>query len=297
MKTRQKKNTCSLYSQDGMLRIRFTYKGKLIRKALGLPDQTAHRIKAEQIKSTIELAILTDAFELDKLDDYVFNKPKPVEKVTAPKKKYSPDSPKRRPFDSEDIERILEAIKSDQFVSKYSAYKHSHYYPYFLTLALTGMRPAEVIGLRWGKVNLEKRLIEVSEVLARKRQGSTASKSRIRKGTKTGNTRFIPISDRLYNTLVSIKKLSDDPDELVFKSPKGLAIDDTNLNDRVWKPILDGLGLDRRVMYSLRHGVACRAIEQGYPVTEVSALMGHSSVQTTVTHYLHKKAPKTLPDL
>ena len=143
-----RKNTVSLYSQDGMLRICFRYQGTQIRKALGLPDQSIHRVKAEQIGSTIELAILSDSFDLNSLDGYVFNKPKETLPAKKIYKKYGKDSPKRQPFSKAEIDLILNAVYSDQFTNRKSAFRDSHYATYFHALFLFGCRISELIGLR-----------------------------------------------------------------------------------------------------------------------------------------------------
>lgn len=182
--------------------------------------------------------------------------------------------PTRKPLTTKEIEAILEAIKTDRFVKKSSRYKHSHYYGYIAFQIYTGCRPSEVIGLQWKHVNFEKREIEISTVLARGENGLTSSKHRIRKETKTGMIRYLPMNGELFELLSSLYK-QQGKEELVFPSPTGLCLDDKNVSRRVWKPVLEALEIEYRVPYACRHGFISRGIEQGIPLTGIAYLAGH----------------------
>lgn len=58
------------------------------------------------------------------------------------------------------------------------------------------MRNAEAVGLKVRKIDLALEHIEISETLARTTKG-TYNAARISKGTKTDNTRYIPLNDEL----------------------------------------------------------------------------------------------------
>ncbi|MFM7426158.1 MAG: Arm DNA-binding domain-containing protein [Elainella sp.] len=114
--TRAKKNTCTVYDRDGMLCIRFNYRGKLYRKSPGMPDLPEFRIKSQELAAKIQLSILSDTFEPEKLDQYLFNKPDPGigEKLKVKKKQYPKNSPKRRAFSKDEVCRIIAAFENDE---------------------------------------------------------------------------------------------------------------------------------------------------------------------------------------
>lgn len=204
--------------------------------------------------------------------------------------------PERKPFTSKEVRAIIEALKTDQFKSEHTPWKHSHYYPYFAFQLYTGCRPAEVIGLQWKHVDFERKEVEISTVLARGDKGQTSSKHRVRKETKNGMVRLLPMDDELFELLSSLYQ-KQGKEELVFPSPTGKAIDDKNIRDRVWKKVLEGLKIPYRVPYAGRHSMISRAIEQGVPLTGIAYLAGHVDTKMIHEHYGHMINRPSLPSL
>jgi len=202
---------------------------------------------------------------------------------------------KREPLTTEEIALILHTVKNDLASPKASRYKHSHYYPFLYFILSTGVRNAEAIGLRAGKVNLLENLITIDEVLARPLSGCS-SKKRIRKQTKNGKVRQLPLSEELREVLIHIMKGKKD-DDLVFLSPKGKAIDDKNFKDRIFKPVLKFLGIRERVLYACRHTFGSRCIDAGITPVMVAFLMGNNP-ETALRNYTHQLSiPKNLPKI
>ncbi len=169
----------------------------------------------------------------------------------SPKRYRKPNQPKRKPFTEAEISSILKAFQKDTYTPKCSAFTHSHYYPFIYFIFKTGVRNAEAIGLRVSSVDMKNKQIEIKEVLARSLKGSSAA-LRIRKETKNGKERVLPLTPDLLNILKPIIT-GKQPDDLVFESPKGLAIDDNNFQKRIFKPILKELKIEERVLYACRH--------------------------------------------
>lgn len=302
----------SIYTQENILRLNFSHCGKRYRISLGYPDEPHFRIKAEQIAKSIELDLLADNFT--GIDKYLPNKvstnvptPSPTQQQVTPEsitaKKHNkpgylyPHNPKRDPFTKEEIERILDALYSDTYCSKYSPVKHSFYAPFYHFMLLTAVRSAEAIGLQWKHIDFARGHIEISSVLARV-DGKTSSKNRVRKLPKTGTKgiRYIPMNQQIRSLLLKIKPNNCDPDSLVFVSPRGLAIDDKNLLNRLWKPLLDKLAIPYRVPYALRHTRGTNLVESGLPINQVSYVLGHSKIKTTLDCYVAKRKPDQLPE-
>ena len=221
-------------------------------------------------------------------------KSNPLEDIN-PKKVKKAKLPKRAPFNVEEIHLILEAIKNDIYTPKCSSYKHSHYYPFIYFLFKTGVRNAEAIGLRVGSVDLVKKQILIKEVLARTlKSGST--ENRVRKETKNGKERILPLTQDLLEVLekVIVGKKQDD---LVFHSPTGKSIDDHNFQNRVFKKVLNELGIKERVLYACRHTFGSRCIDQGITPVMTAFLMGNNP-ETALRNYTHQlNIPKELPKI
>ena len=218
----------------------------------------------------------------------------PLEDVN-PKKVKKVKLPKRAPFTLEEIHLILEAIKNDTYSSKSSFFKHSYYYPFIYFLFKTGVRNAEAIGLRVGSVDVLKKQIHIKEVLARTLK-SASSDNRIRKETKNGKERILPLTKDLHAVILPLIK-GKTKDELVFLSPKGKSIDDHNIQNRIFKKVLHNLGIEERVIYACRHTFGSRCIDQGITPVMTAFLMGNNP-ETVLRRYTHQlKIPNNLPSI
>lgn len=218
----------------------------------------------------------------------------PLEDV-SPRKKKKVERQDRKPFTLEEIQDILNAVKENKFCKKSSRYPHSHYYPFLYFIFKTGCRPAEAVGLRVSSVDFKSKVIHIREVLARTVNGSHAA-ARVRKETKTGVVRKIPLSEDL---LVLLKPLVENKasDVLVFPSFTGLPIDDRMFQKRVFKPVLKNLGIEQRVLYATRHTFGSRCLDQGMVPTTVAFLMGNSP-ETLLRNYTHQvSTPSELPEV
>jgi integrase len=201
----------------------------------------------------------------------------------------------RKPFTYEEIRKILEAVKTDAFCPKCSRFKHSHYYPFLYFIFKTGVRNAEAIGLRVNHILIKKGIIKISEVLARTLKGTNAS-ARIRKETKNGKQRDLPLTEDLKEILLPLVE-NKMPDDLVFVSPYGKCIDDKMFQRRVFRVILSKLGIKHRVLYACRHTFNSRCIEEGINPITTAFLMGNNP-ETALKSYTHLLSlPETLPEL
>ncbi|RYY46916.1 MAG: site-specific integrase [Chitinophagaceae bacterium] len=202
---------------------------------------------------------------------------------------------KRKPFSEDEIAAVLKAFKNDTFCPSSSRFKHSFYYPFVYFLFKTGVRNAEAIGLRVKHVDPSKRLIYIVETLARTKEGTNAA-ARIRKETKNGKERMLPLDDDLLEVLAPNLK-DKRADDLVFLSPKGMAIDDKMFQRRVFKKVLQGLKLEERVLYACRHTFGSRCIHEGLTPVMTAFLMGNNP-ETALRNYTHLVGiPKGLPKI
>lgn len=218
----------------------------------------------------------------------------PLEEVSRKRVKKA-IKPQRAPFAVEEISAILSAFKENTFCSRVSRYPHSHYYPFIYFLFKTGVRPAEAIGLRVGSVDTVKGLIEIKEVLARTVNGTNDS-ARVRKETKNGKERVLPLTEDLLEVVQPLL-INKQPDDLVFQSFSGGAIDDRMFQRRVFKPVLKVLGIADRDLYACRHTFGSRCINQGISPVMTAFLMGNNP-ETALRNYTHQiTLPKDLPSI
>jgi integrase len=218
----------------------------------------------------------------------------PLEDVLR-KKVITTKKPERRPFTEAEISNILTAFKNDTFVPVSSRFKHSFYYPFIYFIFKFGVRNSEAIGLRVQNVNIQEKIVLIKEVLARNLTCSNSG-ARIRKETKNGKERMLPLDDDTLNVIADLLK-EKKPDDLVFQSPSGQAIDDKAFQKRVFTKVLAGLKIEKRVLYACRHTFGSRCINAGLTPVMTSFLMGNNP-ETALRNYVHlMELPKKLPQL
>lgn len=187
------------------------------------------------------------------------------------------------PLTDAETAMVIQAFETDQFCSKYSSCKHSHYTPILKFLLLTAVRPGEAIALQWKHVDFDHGLIDVSEAMGRDLEASPYSTRKIRKETKTGDSRYLPLTPALKSLLRDLKPSNAKLDALVFPGVKGRTMD-TRAFGRVWKQVLNGLGLEYRNPYQTRH-TSLSHIAQNHGLLAAAKIAGHKSLDMVSRHY------------
>ena len=177
-------------------------------------------------------------------------------------------------FEKHEIEHILAAFASNEFVSKFSVHLHSHYTGYVEFLALTGFRPEEAIALTWSDIKNSRIIV------------SRAYSQGILKETKTYETRTFPVNAQLDKLLECLPRTQN----LIFPSPEGGYINQHNFGERYWKPIVKKLVAAGKVSeylptYNLRHSWITRMLRSGLDIATVAKLAGNKP-DTIMKHYL-----------
>jgi len=175
-----------------------------------------------------------------------------------------------------------------------SATDPGFYWTLIMTAVMTGMRHDELLALQWSDVEMDARKIYVRRSLSWARLSDPGDDSRARPRfyepkTKAGR-RTIPIAGELVSALKAWKVQCPKGDlDLVFPAPSGAPAHRSNILKRGLYPALRRAKLRRVTMHSLRHSFASMLIaaDPPAPVTEVQALLGHSSPQTTLKIYAH----------
>jgi integrase len=180
----------------------------------------------------------------------------------------------RKCFEKQEIEHILTAFASNEFVSKFSVFPHSYYCGYVKFLTLTGFRPEEAIALTWADIKNNRIIV------------SRAYSQAVLKSTKTYETRTFPVNSQLTKLLQSLPKTQN----LVFPSTEGGYINQHNFNERYWKPIVKKLVVLGKVSeylptYNLRHSWITRMLRSDLDIATVAKLAGNKP-DTIMKHYL-----------
>jgi integrase len=157
-------------------------------------------------------------------------------------------------------------------------------------LAATGLRSGEAMALRWSDCQLggvEPKIFVRRSLSWARVQGENIRPRFYPPKTKSGHrTISIPVE------LAAILKkwhLQCPPGEgdLVFPNADGSPLRRSVALRRGLWPALRRAGLRRVNMHSLRHSFASALIAKGSPVTEVQAILGHSSPVVTLSVYSH----------
>lgn len=156
-----------------------------------------------------------------------------------PKYRYQVE-PKPNAFTEEERERTIQAFKDHQGNWNgrgYTGIRYNHYAPFVEFLFLTGCRPSEASGLRWGNVAEDCESIRFAESITTSGRGKTIRVE----GSKNNKKRIFPCSNRLKALLESIKPETVDPDALVFPSPSGKPINCNNFRNNAWKRVAEAI--------------------------------------------------------
>jgi len=166
----------------------------------------------------------------------------------------------------------------------------SIFYPVYYTAIHTGLRQAELCGLRWRDIDLERSSLSVSQVLYKRRgvcQFKEPKTSRSRRQVKlTGNLatylkEYRAERESLYLHLGQLLT----PDSLVFGFLNKPC--DPSMLSHDFAKIAKRAGIKEVCFHSLRHSFASLALAEGAAPKVISEALGHASVAFTLQTYSH----------
>jgi integrase len=197
-----------------------------------------------------------------------------------------PKADRVKPFSKAEVQTIVEAFRQH----------YPDYDPFVRFLFFTGVRTGEAIALQWKHVEFEYGQIKICESLSVDKAGN--GYHRVRKGTKTGTTRYLPLSESLSGLLSSISPNTPDPEALVFPGPTGQHIDPGRFRQHIWKPLLEKVGIPYRNPYQTRHTLLTHAVmDPAIGVLGAAKLAGHKDSRMVTQHYARFIGQPDLPDL
>lgn len=180
----------------------------------------------------------------------------------------------------EQVQQLVETAKD-----------HELYIPVLLAVT-TGMRYAEIFGLAWKNIDLEKRIINIRQQIVR-----TKGEYQLTEPKTKSSERLISLSESLVAPLRKHKAEQGqkkwhygkgfNKDDLVCCRPEdGQPYSATPVR-RKFRNLLEKAELPDIRIHDLRHTVATLLLEQGVHPKVVSELLGHSNIGITLDRYSH----------
>jgi integrase len=200
----------------------------------------------------------------------------PADSVKAP----TPTPKEMHPLSAQEARRLLEAARGDRLEALYVLAVH------------TGMRRGELLGLKWGDVDLENATVRVRRTLTRNGTGHVLREPKTKKSRRT--VRITPQAVEALNghrakqseEMLTSGSLYQEQG-FVFAGTGGGLINPSNLRQRSFKPLLEHAGLPRITFNDLRHTCASLLFQKNVHPKFVQELLGHASVAITLDTYSH----------
>ena len=186
----------------------------------------------------------------------------------------------------------MQALTSADLHRVLNACEGTGWHPIFHTLAWTGLRRSELLGLRWKDIDLLLATLRVSQVLHQLNDGRFVyQEPKTAKGRRTialSPSSCIEVrpyrkSQEKEANLLGIP-LTDD--SLVFGHPGGSPRSPSTLT-LTFRRLTRRLGFTDVRLHDLRHTHATLMMEQGVQPKVVSERLGHASVVITLDTYSH----------
>lgn len=151
-------------------------------------------------------------------------------------------------------------------------------------LAYGGLRWGEAAALRRKRYDLDHSHIHIAESLA-------DVGGRLHFGpTKNHRSRIVPIPRFLTDLLGDHldRHVPDDPEALVFTTPNGTPLRNSNFRRQIWYPAGEEAELPQGLrIHDLRHTCASLLAAAGASPKAVQVHLGHSSITVTMDRYTH----------
>jgi integrase len=181
-----------------------------------------------------------------------------------------------RPLDRDQTRRLLEAAAGDRLRA------------FYVVAVSTGLRPGELLALRWSDVDLDAGKLRINRTLS---QGhfTTPKTPRSRRKVELSNTAQAALKAHRKSQLEERMRRAAfwQDQDLVFPSTVGTPLSHRNVV-RSFKALLvrAGLPADTR-LYDLRHTCATLLLNSNVHPKYVQELLGHASIAQTLDTYSH----------
>jgi integrase len=185
--------------------------------------------------------------------------------------------------------RFLDESQVLQFLA---AARESRYEVLYNLAVRTGMRKAEVLGLKWTDLDWQRGTIRIQRQLQRVQgQGLLLLPPKTKSGRRTiqlGQHSLQLLRARFEAQRLERAFQGDNWQEhgLIFTTARGSPFDQRSM-DRDYKQVLKRAGVENIRFHDLRHTAASLMLNNGIPVLVVSKILGHAKTSTTLDIYGH----------
>lgn len=176
----------------------------------------------------------------------------------------------------------------------------------FILAMSSGLRIAELLGLRWSDIDLLESELTVHQTIRREAKidlkngakSKDAKKTEMIVGTPKSQSsrRTVPLLSIVVKELKSHKVMQNleklkagqayIDNNLVFPNEIGEPTDGSNVR-LTYNRILENNGIPHKKFHAMRHTFATRLFEKEAPLKTVSNLLGHSDTSITTNTYTH----------
>lgn len=194
-----------------------------------------------------ELSVLSHIFTMA-IREWGYELPNnPVSMIRKP----PPSKPRTRRLESGEEQRLFYALSRNSNI---------WVMPVVILAIETAMRRSELLSMKWRHVQLDKRVVHLTD-------------------TKNGDARDVPLSDKAVTTLTTLQKDgSGDVFPIHFEALK-----------TAWRRTCDKAGITNLHFHDLRHEATSRFFEKGLNVMEVATITGHKDLRM-LQRYTHLRA-------
>jgi integrase len=182
------------------------------------------------------------------------------------------------------VERVwLDAAQAGQFLA---AAKGDRLYAFFVCALMLGLRPGELRGLKWA--DLDGDTVRVRRTERAKAMTKTKTKQSARPIPMPPVVVQVLKAHRATQAAERLKVGRHYEDQgLIFASELGGPLDNQNITNRHFKPILRRAKLADMRLYDLRHSCASILLQGGEHAKIVQERLGHKSIAQTLDTYSH----------
>ena len=167
----------------------------------------------------------------------------------------------------------------------------------WITMVFLGLRPGEAAGLSWNYIDFERGTLHVWRSISRDSNGAV-----VLGATKTKQSvRSLGVPNVVLDALrrrrtdqtearLLAGSIWSNPDDLVFTSPTGHAIDPSSCRKQL-SDLAQRAGLGHWTPNELRHSAASLMSDAGMPIEQVADQLGHKDLRMLQKHYRHRIRP------
>ncbi|NLO27356.1 MAG: site-specific integrase [Actinobacteria bacterium] len=184
----------------------------------------------------------------------------------------------------------MKALDERQLLSLLAAIRQTRHYSPVLLAAITGLRLGEILGLKWGDLNLDCRECQVVRSVQRTEEGISFKSPKTRRSRRTVLLPEMAVTAlKAHRAQQNEERLLMGPGyqdlDLVFARPDG----------SIWPPMQFSSDFRRLIrrhgfcirFHDLRHTHASQLLKAGVPVKVVSERLGHATASITLDVYSH----------